>query len=33
MDALERGVDVELITSSKRDQPVYKNLSNVMMTK
>lgn len=32
-DALERGVKIELITSAKRDQPCYKALSNVLMTK
>ena len=32
ISALDRGVEVELITSAKRDQPVYKNLSNIYMT-
>ena len=31
-EALDRGVQVELITSAKRDQPVYKSLSNILMT-
>lgn len=31
-DALRRGVKVELITSAKRDQPVYAPLKNLRMT-
>lgn len=32
-NALERGVDIELITSVKRDIPVYAKFKNTWLTK